>query len=240
VLQALEIDPPKGAQAIQWTLLANWKIDSLKTARRLVRWYAVRWGIECWHQVLKDVCKVETRQMKSAEALGRALGLDMIVAWRVLLLCRLGKEHPHLPASLLYSPEELAILEVLKKKDPSPLPAACAQPSEPVISEQTLDEIRAEVRAYQKASDPTLADGSVNLLAPARSPSHKLTPCMTMWEANCLTAQLAGFWGRKADGHPGPDVLGRGLLVLAALVRYERIKIAQQQSRAHNPRRKPG
>jgi hypothetical protein len=61
---------------------------------------------------------VETRQMKSAEALSRALALDMMVAWRVLLLCRLGKAHPHLPAAVLYSPEELAILEVLKKKRP--------------------------------------------------------------------------------------------------------------------------
>ena len=54
--------------------------------------------------------------MKSAPALARSLALDMIVAWRVLLLCRLGKAHPHLPASLLYAPEELAILEVLKKR----------------------------------------------------------------------------------------------------------------------------
>lgn len=114
-LMAREIKPPAGAEPIEWVLLTDWKIDSLKTARRLVRWYALRWGIECWHQVLKDVCKVETRQMKSAQALGRALALDMIVAWRVLLLCRLGKAHPHLPASVLYSPEELAILEVLKK-----------------------------------------------------------------------------------------------------------------------------
>ena len=115
-LMAREMKPAKGVEPIEWMLLTDWKIDSLKTARRLVRWYGLRWGIECWHQVLKDVCKVETRQMKSAQALSRALALDMIVAWRVLLLCRLGKAHPHLPASLLYSPEELAILEVLKKK----------------------------------------------------------------------------------------------------------------------------
>lgn len=114
-LQAQEIAAPQGVEPIHWTLLTDWKIDSLKTARRLVRWYGLRWGIECWHQVLKDVCKVETRQMKSAEALCRALTLDLMVAWRVLLLCRLGKNHPHLPARLLYSPEELAILEVLKK-----------------------------------------------------------------------------------------------------------------------------
>lgn len=119
-LWAREINPPKGAEPIEWTLLTDWKIDSLKTARRLIRWYGLRWGIECWHQVLKDVCKVETRQMKSAQALGRALALDILVAWRVLLLCRLGKAHPHLPASLLYSPEELAILEVLKKNTRAP------------------------------------------------------------------------------------------------------------------------
>lgn len=115
-LLAKEIAPPKGVEPIQWMLLSDCKIDSLKTARRRVRWYGLRWGIECWHQVLKDVCKVETRQMKSAKALSRALALDLMVSWRVLLLCRLGKAHPHLPASLLYSPEELAILEVLKKK----------------------------------------------------------------------------------------------------------------------------
>lgn len=119
-LLAREINPPKGAEPIEWVLLTDWKIDSLKTARRLIRWYGLRWGIECWHQVLKDVCKVETRQMKSAQALGRALALDILVAWRVLLLCRLGKAHPHLLASLLYSPEELAILEVFKKKRPRP------------------------------------------------------------------------------------------------------------------------
>jgi hypothetical protein len=118
-LEAKEAHPPAGVEPIDWVLLTDWKIDSLKTARRLVRWYGLRWGIECWHQVLKDACGVETRQMKSAQALTRSLVLDMIVAWRILLLCRLGKSHPNLSASVLYSPEELAILEVLKK---SPLP----------------------------------------------------------------------------------------------------------------------
>jgi hypothetical protein len=113
---ATEVNPAAGAEPIEWLLLTNWPIKDLKTARRLVRWYGLRWGIECWHQVLKDVCRVEKRQMKTAEALGRALVLDMIVAWRVLLACRLGQAHPHLPAGLLYSPEELAILEVIKKK----------------------------------------------------------------------------------------------------------------------------
>ncbi len=118
-LEAKEVQPPAGVEPIDWVLLSDWEIKSLKSARRRVRWYGLRWGIECWHEVLKDGCGVETRQMKSAQALTRSLVLDMIVAWRVLLLCRLGKSHPNLPASVLYSPEELAILEVIKKR-PSP------------------------------------------------------------------------------------------------------------------------
>ena len=117
-LEAKEVDGPAGVEPIEWVLLTDWKIDSLKTARRLVRWYGLRWGIECWHQVLKDGCGVELRQLKSAQALTRSLVLDMMVAWRVLLHCRLGKSCPNLPASVLYSPEELDILEVLKKKRP--------------------------------------------------------------------------------------------------------------------------
>jgi hypothetical protein len=54
--------------------------------------------------------------MKSAQALERALALDMIIASRALLLNRLGKEHPTLPADLFYSPDELEVLEVKKKR----------------------------------------------------------------------------------------------------------------------------
>jgi len=44
--------------------------------------------------------------------------LDMIIASRVLLLSRLGKKHPELPADLGYSAEELAVLEVKRKEVP--------------------------------------------------------------------------------------------------------------------------
>ena len=113
---AQEVDAPAGIEPIEWLLLSTWPVKSLKMARRLVRWYALRWGIECWHRVLKGVCGVERRQMKTALALERALALDMIVASRVLLLKRLGKEHPELPADLFYSQQELAVLEVKKKE----------------------------------------------------------------------------------------------------------------------------
>jgi hypothetical protein len=71
-------------------------------------------------------------------------------------------------------------------------------------------------------------------------PQSPPQPYMSLWEANHLTAQLAGFWSRKADGHPGPDVLGRGLLILAQLVAYERLRSAVVTENPRTPRRKPG
>ena len=115
-LWAREVGAPPGAEPIDWLLLTTWPLQSLKMARRLVRWYALRWSIECWHKVLKVVCGVERRQMKSAQVLARALALDMIVASRALLLNRLGKEHPDLPAELFYSADELEVIEVKKKE----------------------------------------------------------------------------------------------------------------------------
>ena len=116
VVWAREVGAESQAEPIDWVLLTTWPVQSLKMARRLVGWYALRWGIEVWHAVLKLVCGVERRQMKSAQVLERALAFDMIVASRVLLLSRLGKAHPDLPADLFYSPEELQVLDVKKKE----------------------------------------------------------------------------------------------------------------------------
>lgn len=168
VMLAQEVGAAAGVKPIQWLLLSTWPVSTLKMARRLVRWYALRWGIECWHKVLKVVCGVERRQMKSAQALERALALDMIIASRVLLLSRLGKEHPELPAEVAYSPQELAVLEVKKK----------------------------ETGKYSQ------------------------NPKLTVLQANILVAMLAGFWGRRGDGHPGAQILAEGLRTLQALVWY--------------------
>lgn len=193
VVFAHEINPPAGVEPIHWVLLTDWKVESLKMARRMIKWYNRRWGIECWHQVLKDVCKVETRQMKSDEALQRALVLDMIVAWRVQMLVRLGKEQPHVPAALLYAPEELAVLEDYKKK--LPRHAQCEEAPQPALTGNKA-----------QPEPPTPA-----------------SPALTLFQANLLVAMQAGFLARKGDGHPGAKVLAEGLMILAALVVDRRI-----------------
>ncbi len=115
-IRAKERAQPGGKDPIDGLLLTTWPVRRLKRARRRVRSYAWRWGIECWHRVLKEVCGVETRQMKSAQALERALALDMIVAWRALAMTRVAKDQPNWPAEILSSQDELEVLDNAKKK----------------------------------------------------------------------------------------------------------------------------
>lgn len=207
---AREIDPPQGQEPIEWVLLTDWKVQSLKMAVRVVKWYGLRWGIECWHQTLKDVCGVETRQMESASALERALVLDMIVAWRALMLCRLGKEHPALKASLFYSAQELAVLEVYKHKLPQ---HAQSEVSSPATEQTTAPQL--EDKAEQRASDKSRP-------APKTKPSASGSS-LTLFQANLLVAMLAGFWARRGDGHPGPKLIAQGLMILGQLLRYDQL-----------------
>jgi hypothetical protein len=225
---AREIDCPPGQEPIQWVLITDWKIQSLKMAIRLVRWYSLRWGIECWHQTLKGVCRVEKRQMESALALERALVLDMIVAWRALMLCRLGKAHPGWKASFFYSNQELAVLELYRSKLPRHARTEPSiPPSDPGI-EQEQDQLAQKCAAEEGITSATTLDG----------PGSDLT----LFQANVLTAMLANFWARKGDGHPGPRVLGEGLMILAALVHHNEVLAlsAPQSPPVPNPPRKPG
>jgi hypothetical protein len=93
-VEARETRPPKGATPICWRLLTTLPVTSFAAAVEKVRWYAQRWQIEVLHKVLKSGCQVEQRQLETAARLQRVVRMDLIVAWRVLALCKAGRETP--------------------------------------------------------------------------------------------------------------------------------------------------
>jgi hypothetical protein len=98
-------------------LLTDLPVTTWEQAWEKVQWYCRRWGIEEWHRALKNGCGVEQREFKKAEHLQRVLAFDLIIAWRVLACVKLGRALPQLPASVLYSPDELQVLwGTLKKR----------------------------------------------------------------------------------------------------------------------------
>jgi hypothetical protein len=112
--------PPAGAEPIDWMLLSDLPINTAQEAWDKVQWYCRRWGIEEWHRALKSGCCVERREFKTAETLRRVLTFDLIVAWRVLACVKLGRMLPQLPATVLYTPDELEVLQAAIKKNSDP------------------------------------------------------------------------------------------------------------------------
>jgi len=113
-LLLVEPHPPKGTKALRWVLLTTVPIDSRKQALRCLRWYTLRWRIEEWHRVLKSGCRIESHQHHSAEKLARAIAIDAVIAWRVMLLTLLGREVPEIPCRMIFAPWECRLLELLQ------------------------------------------------------------------------------------------------------------------------------
>ncbi len=105
-VEARELHPPKGAKAICWRLLTTLPVESAEAAVEKVRWYAQRWQIEVLHKVLKSGCQIEQRQLETVARLQRVLAVDLIVAWRVLALCKASRETPEGLASDWLQAEE--------------------------------------------------------------------------------------------------------------------------------------
>lgn len=112
----VEKHPPAGATPVRWLLLTSIPVLSVKQALRCVRWYCRRWRIEEWHRVLKSGCKILEHQNHSAQVLLRAIAIDAVIAWRIMLLALLGREVPELPCDVLFDGCECEVLQLLSSK----------------------------------------------------------------------------------------------------------------------------
>ena len=117
VIHALEEHPPPNTTAVEWFLLTTIDIPSPEAAEQCLRWYCLRWRIEDWHRVLKSGCRIEDLAHETAERLRRAIAINLVIAWRIMLMTLLGRETPELPADVLFSDVELRTLRAYAKKN---------------------------------------------------------------------------------------------------------------------------
>jgi len=57
---------------------------------------------------------------KTAERLKRALAINLVIAWRIMLMALLGRNAPALPAEVLFSDLEIEVLNAYAKKKALP------------------------------------------------------------------------------------------------------------------------
>jgi Transposase DNA-binding/Transposase Tn5 dimerisation domain len=113
VLHATERGVPEGREPIQWKLLTDLAVQTLEEAAEKLDWYALRWKIETYHKVLKSGCKAEELRLRTAERLTNAIAVFCILAWRVLWMTMVNRADPDAPASQVFTPLELKILDRL-------------------------------------------------------------------------------------------------------------------------------
>jgi hypothetical protein len=116
LIHAVEENPPQDTTAVEWFLLTTLKIETATDIEKCLRWYTLRWRIEDWHRVLKSGCKIDDLAHETAERLRRAIAINLVIAWRIMLMTLLGREMPELPAEILFSDVELRTLHAYAKK----------------------------------------------------------------------------------------------------------------------------
>ena len=122
-VSVVEVEPPVGVEAVEWMLLTNMAVESTEAALEKVQWYCLRFQIEVYHRTLKSGCKIEERQLGSAERIESCLAMDLIVAWRIVHLTKLGRETPEVPCTVFFEEAQWqAILFFMTKKLPPKQP----------------------------------------------------------------------------------------------------------------------
>jgi len=109
---AREEDTPAATTPLEWMLLTTVPVTSLEQAIERLTWYTRRWGIEVLHRTLKSGCRIERRQLGHADRLEACLAIDLVVAWRIYYLNKLGREVPQAPCTAYFDDAEWKALMV--------------------------------------------------------------------------------------------------------------------------------
>ena len=125
VVLVSEEDPPPGDEPVEWLLLTSLPIDSVEQVRQIIQYYCVRWMIEIFFRVLKSGCRVEERLFEYMDRLLTCLAIYMIVAWRTLYVCRLGRSCPETSCEVVFEAAEWkSVWKVVRREDPPAEPPA--------------------------------------------------------------------------------------------------------------------
>jgi hypothetical protein len=125
VVLVSEVNPPPGDEPVEWLLLTSLPIDSVEQVQRIIQYYCVRWMIEIFFRVLKSGCRVEERLFEYMDRLLTCLAVYVIVAWRTLYVCRLGRSCPEIDCEAVFEPAEWkSAWKVVHRQDPPLQPPA--------------------------------------------------------------------------------------------------------------------
>ena len=113
-VEAVELDPPAGAEPLHWRLLTTHPLDSAEAAWQIVDWYRQRWIIEQLFRVMKrQGLQVEASQVETADRLVKLMAIAAKAACLTLQLVQARDGNVRRPARAAFSPSEIETLAAL-------------------------------------------------------------------------------------------------------------------------------
>lgn len=117
VVEVFEPHPPTGAEPLHWILLTTHCVDSVDAAWQIVQWYRRRWIIEQFFRTLKrQGLRIEDSELTTAERLLKLVAIAAKAAVIVMQLVQARDGRDDQPASLVFSPLEIKVLDILNTR----------------------------------------------------------------------------------------------------------------------------
>ena len=113
VIHAEERGDPDGREKIDWKLITDLPVQSVRDVVEKLDWYAMRWKIETFHKILKSGCRAEESKLRTAERLVNLISVFCILSWRVFWLTMMNRVSPNGPATLALTDLEIERLTIL-------------------------------------------------------------------------------------------------------------------------------
>lgn len=120
VVLVRESNPPKNDVPVEWMLLTNLPIEHAEQVRQVTEYYCVRWMVEVFFRTLKSGCRAEERRFEHLDRQVRCLAVYLIVAWRTLYVCRLGRAFPDMSCEAVFEPAEWKSVYRVVRNEPPP------------------------------------------------------------------------------------------------------------------------
>ena len=86
IVRVWEPNAPEGCEPLEWLLLTNHPIETVKDALRVRGWYEWRWVVEEYHKAMKTGCAIERLQQHAESRLEPAIAVLSVVALLLLQL----------------------------------------------------------------------------------------------------------------------------------------------------------
>jgi len=116
----VDYDPAEVKEPVSWMLLTTVETATTEQALERLGWYAKRWGIEVFHRILKSGCRIEDRQLGTADRIETCLAIDLVIAWRIQWLTVQGQKTPDIPCEAFLAEAEWQALYAYLFQRPPP------------------------------------------------------------------------------------------------------------------------